>query len=112
MNLGHTFGHAVELLSNYQISHGQAVAFGLVKALELSDFSDLANVKQLLGFFGLETDWPKGITGAKVVKAMMTDKKVKGQKIILVLLPELGQPEIKENFSIDKIIKAIDENQS
>lgn len=110
LNLGHTFAHAVELLSEYRINHGQAVAYGLVKALELSDYPDLSGLKQLLSFFDLETTWPREMTGQKVIKAMMADKKKQQEKITLVLLPVLGQPEIIEDFPINKVIEVIDED--
>ncbi|MEP7294329.1 MAG: 3-dehydroquinate synthase, partial [Chloroflexota bacterium] len=61
LNLGHTFGHAVEQVSGYQWRHGQAVGFGLVAAVRLSqalgmlDAADADQVEAIVGRYGLPT---------------------------------------------------------
>jgi shikimate kinase / 3-dehydroquinate synthase len=86
LNLGHTFGHALEAASNYELPHGEAVALGLTAALRLS---------------GLEADLPLdpepvGVDRERAWAALQRDKKVRGGRIRLVLLEELGKPVVRE----------------
>jgi shikimate kinase / 3-dehydroquinate synthase len=86
LNLGHTFGHALEAASNYQLPHGQAVALGLKAALQLS---------------GLDVDHPLDVERVKVDReraweALQRDKKARDGKIRLVLLEGLGKPVVRQ----------------
>jgi shikimate kinase / 3-dehydroquinate synthase len=86
LNLGHTFGHALEAASDYELSHGEAVALGLRAALKLS---------------GLEVDHPLDPQPVRVDRerawsALQRDKKMRGGKIRLVLLEALGKPVVRE----------------
>jgi shikimate kinase / 3-dehydroquinate synthase len=86
LNLGHTFGHALEAASNYQLPHGQAVALGLKAALQLS---------------GLDVDHPLDVAPVKVDRerawaALQRDKKARDGKIRLVLLEGLGKPVVRQ----------------
>jgi shikimate kinase / 3-dehydroquinate synthase len=86
LNLGHTFGHALEAASGYQMPHGEAVALGLKAALRLS---------------GLEVDHPLDPRPVRVDRerawaALQRDKKMREGKIRLVLLEELGKPVVRE----------------
>jgi shikimate kinase/3-dehydroquinate synthase len=98
LNLGHTFGHALEAASDYELSHGEAVALGLRAALKLS---------------GLEIDHPLDPQPARVDRehawaALQRDKKVRGGKIRLVLLEALGKPVVRE-VEADEVRAALDE---
>ena len=86
LNLGHTFGHALEAASDYQLPHGEAVALGLKAALQLS---------------GLEVDHPLEVEPVRVDRerawdALQRDKKARDGKIRLVLLEGLGKPVVRE----------------
>ncbi|MFO0574455.1 MAG: 3-dehydroquinate synthase [Polyangia bacterium] len=70
LNLGHTFGHALEAAAGYAVRHGEAVAVGLVAALELSRRRGLCapervlEVRRLLGALGLPTAVSQLVAGA------------------------------------------------
>jgi 3-dehydroquinate synthase len=99
LNLGHTFGHAIELLSNYQIRHGEAVAIGMVQAAQFAleqKFckADLVErIRNLLIKLGLPTELPN-ISKDALWTAMKHDKKRKADKLSLVLPYGLGDVRI------------------
>jgi shikimate kinase / 3-dehydroquinate synthase len=86
LNLGHTFGHALEAASDYRISHGEAVALGLTAALRLSG----------LGMAEVLDVHPVRVDRERAWAALQRDKKVRGGKIRLVLLEERGSPVVRE----------------
>ena len=85
LNFGHTFGHSVESLSNFELLHGECVAIGMMSALKLSfekgyvTEKDLTSAKELLEFFKLPTK-AKGFEKDKIFKQMFSDKKTKDNK--------------------------------
>ncbi|MBA3533902.1 MAG: 3-dehydroquinate synthase [Ardenticatenales bacterium] len=108
LNLGHTFGHAIELLSGFALSHGEAVAIGLVLAARLSEALGIAEpgltarIKRVLRHVGLPTRWPTAPPAARIWHAMQSDKK-KGVKGIRFVLPRaLGDVLVTEPGEIEK----------
>jgi shikimate kinase / 3-dehydroquinate synthase len=98
LNLGHTFGHALEAASNYEVPHGEAVALGLKAALKLS---------------GIDIDHPLDPQPVRVDRgrawaALERDKKVRRGRIRLVLLEALGKPVVRE-VEPDEARAALDE---
>ncbi len=95
LNFGHTFGHAIEKLSGYQIAHGKAVAMGMVMAARISErigFSTESCVKPLtdaLTANGLESRCP-AFEPEAIAKAAAQDKKRSGDHITLVLMKSIG----------------------
>jgi len=95
LNLGHTFGHALELLSGYALHHGAGVSVGLVAAtrlsarMELCDPALVARVEEVLARHGLPTSY-RGHTPAQVWQAMATDKKRRGKRLRFVLPRAVG----------------------
>jgi len=95
LNLGHTFGHALELLSSYALPHGQGVSIGLAAAARLSvrmGLCDPALAQRIAGVLdrlGLPTTY-RDHTPAQVWQAMATDKKRRGKKLRFVLPRTLG----------------------
>ena len=85
LNLGHTFGHAIEACSNLTISHGSAVAMGMVLAtraavrLGLCPAEDLEALISLLRSLGLPTECP--YSAEELTSAALSDKKRSGAKI-------------------------------
>ena len=86
LNLGHTFGHAVESASGFRLLHGEAVAFGIACATDLASKeglltaraeSEMARVRALLGALGLPLTL-KGLSLPKVLAALGHDKKFEG----------------------------------
>jgi len=96
LNLGHTFGHAIETGIGYgHWLHGEAVAAGTVMAAELSrrlgwlTQSDVARVRDLLARAGLPVSGPK-LGADRYLDLMGHDKKVIAGKLRLVLLQQIG----------------------
>lgn len=96
LNLGHTFGHAIEKCSNYSVSHGQAVAVGMIMAARAAGCS--AEVIDRLGRCiannGLKTrcEYPPQALAA----AALSDKKRAGDQITLVLPEKIGSCYLKK----------------
>ncbi|WP_139489166.1 3-dehydroquinate synthase [Brevibacillus dissolubilis] len=108
LNLGHTFGHAFEALSDYsRLNHGEAISIGMVLAAELSERIELApqgtrtRTEELLQAFRLPTAWPAHCDPHEVLEVMRRDKKGVGGKLVLVLPSRIGQAQI---------VKEIDES--
>jgi 3-dehydroquinate synthase len=96
LNLGHTFGHAIENAAGYgEWLHGEAVAMGMLVAADMSrrlgflDGHDVERVRDLLQQAGLPTVAP-AIGAVRAHGLMGMDKKVLGGRIRLVLLRRLG----------------------
>lgn len=105
LNLGHTYGHAIETEMGYgQWLHGEAVAAGMVMACELSealgwlgaDVTDRA--RQLLKKARLPVAPPSGMRSDAFEKHMKVDKKVLDGRIRLVLLNGLGRATVTSDF--------------
>jgi 3-dehydroquinate synthase len=112
LNFGHTFGHAIETVSNFSYSHGQAVALGMMAAAYTSQklgMIDEAAREQIsatiegagLPIHGLELD------PARVVESMQFDKKVKAGKIRLILLKKIGEPVIRDDAPAELPTEAV-----
>ena len=95
LNLGHTFGHAVEKCSGYTISHGRAVSIGMAligraaAAKGLLPEEALQRLLALLRRTGLptETDLPRGA----ILDAVLSDKKISGGMLHLVVPTAIGR---------------------
>ena len=91
LNLGHTFAHPIEKISNYKITHGEAVAIGLKYAFELSlklgliSLEDSQRATALIKKFNLGQKLDKKYTADKMFDLMKSDKKVENSKINFVL---------------------------
>jgi len=114
LNLGHTFGHAIETTMGYgNWLHGEAVAAGMVMAIDLSirEGSIDEQVRQrgvaLLKQAGLPVQPPPEITVAQFLDAMSIDKKNVDGKIKLVLLRALGEAYITDNYNHDKLLQTL-----
>jgi 3-dehydroquinate synthase len=114
LNYGHTFGHAVELLSDFSIAHGSAVAIGMSVAAELAVMTgkiskDLAERQNnLLTKLGLPTKVPKTFDSKKIHDAMLHDKKTVGSKIKLILPDSEGSVEITAGVESKLILEAVE----
>ena len=97
LNLGHTFGHAIEAHLGYgDWLHGEAVGAGMVMAAEVSrqlgalDASDVARVASLCASAGLPTKPPAGMTPSDFMTHMAVDKKNVDGQMRFILLRALG----------------------
>jgi 3-dehydroquinate synthetase len=101
LNLGHTFAHALEAAAGYEgVSHGQAVALGLLAALRLSG-RDIRQVEEIL------RPKPVRVDRERAWEAMQRDKKNVGGELRLVLLGEDG-PEWDVAVSSDDVRRELD----
>ena len=103
LNLGHTFGHAIENAMGYGAwLHGEAVAAGTVLAAELSqrmhliNSSDVQRVRRLYARAGLPSMAPN-LGTAEYLRLMGLDKKVEGGKIRFVLLERIGKAVVRSD---------------
>ena len=98
LNFGHTLGHAIESESGYSISHGEAVAIGMIGAARVSEKMKYLNtaestrIENLLESIGLPTRVPAGIQPEGVLNKIKMDKKKEGDKIPFVLIKKIGVP--------------------
>ncbi len=96
LNLGHTIGHALESLSNYTLSHGRAVAAGIVLEARLSHSMGLLSYDDLKI---IETHFPPlevAFDPLQIIQKLAMDKKTRGGIPYFVLLEKIGVPYVKE----------------
>jgi 3-dehydroquinate synthase len=113
LNFGHTFGHAIESLTEYsRFIHGEAVSMGMVFAAELSLSMEKCSedvpkrLNALLKNFGLPVDMPK-LNSSAVLESLYHDKKTMDQKIKFILVNEIGSIEIVDQVSEAEILKVL-----
>ena len=114
LNLGHTFGHAIETHLGYgNWLHGEAVSAGCMMAAALSEKlgdltpHDVARLEKLLTRANLPTVSPDGMTAQDYLPLMMRDKKVLNGKLRLVLLKALGRAYVATDVPQEQVIEAI-----
>lgn len=105
LNLGHTFGHAIETGMGYGVwLHGEGVAAGMVLASELSahlgwiDGDAVIRIKKLIASAKLPVNPPKEMNAQQFIDLMAVDKKVIDGQLRLVLMKSLGQSVIAEGI--------------
>ena len=114
LNLGHTFGHAIETHLGYgNWLHGEAVSTGMMMAASLSEqlgdisVADVSRLEKLLARANLPTLSPDSMQPEDYLPHMMRDKKVLAGKFRLVLLKSLGQAYIATDTDKDLVLNAI-----
>ena len=114
LNLGHTFGHAIETHLGYgNWLHGEAVSTGMMMAAALSEqlgdisVADVSRLEKLLARANLPTLSPDSMQPEDYLPHMMRDKKVLAGKLRLVLLKSLGQAYIVTDTDKDLVLNAI-----
>ncbi|MGD0664984.1 MAG: 3-dehydroquinate synthase [Rhabdochlamydiaceae bacterium] len=96
LNFGHTIGHALESLSGYSLSHGRAVAAGIVLESRLSHAMGLLPADDLAI---IESHFPPVeiyFEPSEIIKKLTVDKKTRGGTPHFVLLEKIGEPHVKE----------------
>ncbi|MDD4901551.1 MAG: 3-dehydroquinate synthase [Patescibacteria group bacterium] len=111
LNYGHTIGHAIETIENYKISHGEAVALGMVFEGKISNLlgllsdADLSSQNELIHSAGLPTVYKGNIN--KLVEIMEYDKKAQSGSPRFVLPIKIGTVKQKEGqfaFAVEENI--------
>jgi 3-dehydroquinate synthase len=116
LNLGHTFGHAIEAEQGYgNWLHGEAVAVGMILAaktaaiLGLIDGVQVEKIISLIKQFDLPLDSPANMTYANYAEHMLLDKKVLNGKLRLVLPTSIGSSELFDNVSETVLRRVIEQ---
>jgi len=106
LNLGHTFGHAIETGMGYGVwLHGEAVGAGMCMAARMSQelgwlsHQDLRRVEGVIARAGLPTAPPKEVTPQRFLELMAVDKKVLDGRLRLVLLQGIGNALVTGEFA-------------
>ena len=101
LNLGHTFGHAIEWWQRGKYTHGEAVAIGMVQAARISEKLGIAEEPGLadriaadLKACGLPTELPCPVE--ELLSAILKDKKAEGGRINFVLPVKIGKVVVKK----------------
>ncbi len=119
LNLGHTFGHAIENAVGYGVwLHGEAVAAGICLAAHFSASSghlataEVNRITQLLQRAGLPTQAPQEIGADQFLDLMSRDKKVRDQVLTLVLLRGIGQAFLTSDYDRDALRQMLTDRPS
>lgn len=114
LNFGHTLGHAIEKLMEFQLMHGQCVALGCAAASYLSSRrGELAaekavEIRKMLHQFGLPSrlgSW--GLDPQAIVAATKNDKKMESGKIKFVLLHQIGNAYVDRTVTDEEMMDAV-----
>ncbi|HTO04228.1 MAG TPA: 3-dehydroquinate synthase [Opitutus sp.] len=107
LNLGHTFGHAIENVAGYGVYlHGEAIAIGLCAAARLSQKlggigpAEVARVDALVAAHGLPTRLREPLTIEALFTAMSRDKKVRSGSLRFVILKKLGEAVTRDDVPL------------
>jgi 3-dehydroquinate synthase len=116
LNLGHTFGHAIETGMGYgNWLHGEAVAAGMVMAADLSarhgwlSAADVTRIRALLTKARLPTDPPDEISRERFLELMAVDKKAMDDGLRLVLLDAIGKAKITADYDTERLNETLDQ---
>jgi 3-dehydroquinate synthase len=115
LNLGHTFGHAIETGMGYgEWLHGEAIATGMLLAAELSErmgwmpAEETGRIRRLLVTSGLPIDPPRELDGKRFMELMAVDKKVIDGKMRLILMKGIGRSVITDEADAAAIIATVE----
>jgi len=114
LNFGHTFGHALETMNNYnkKLTHGEAISIGMAFAAKISykinniteyEYNKIVNHLKKIGL----PHHDKRINSNKMYKLIQSDKKNTGGKINLVLLKKIGQAYFERGLNKKRIKKLL-----
>lgn len=112
LNFGHTIGHAVEKLKNFQMMHGECVALGSVAAAYLScrrgllSEADVEKIRQGFAAFSLPLQ-TEGMDTEAVIRTTKSDKKMEAGSIKFILLRQIGDAVIDRSVTEEEMRTAI-----
>ena len=115
LNLGHTFGHAIETAQGYgKWLHGEAVAVGMLMAIELSarrgwiEPAEVVAFRELLRVINLPVAPPADMTPGQYLDLMGRDKKVIDGRLRLVLLRGMGEACIVDDATEEELVSLLE----
>jgi 3-dehydroquinate synthase len=113
LNYGHTIGHAIERLTDYQLRHGEAVALGIVAenaiavGRGLMSAADAARVRELFTALGLPVMLAEPLDPEAVIDRCRLDKKNRGGEINCVVVRQWGATERLDDVTAEEIRTAL-----
>ncbi|HVF25020.1 MAG TPA: 3-dehydroquinate synthase [Anaerolineales bacterium] len=111
LNLGHTVGHAVELVSKFELRHGEAVAVGMVVEAKYAEKIGLSNkglskeIEDVLCDLRLPVDLPKELPREEIIRAMRKDKKKNVNAVRFALPVEIGKVELVDVMDLEEVLE-------
>jgi len=113
LNLGHTFGHAIETVSRFSYSHGQAIALGAIAASRLAAslrMLDQTSVDRIVSIFAAASLPTSGLTldPDAIIDTMAFDKKMRAGRIRFVLPTSIGSVTIRDDVPNDLVRHALE----
>lgn len=111
LNLGHTVGHAVELVSKFQLRHGEAVAIGMVTEAKLAERLKVATkglsdmIAGVLSALGLPVHIPHNLPREEIISTMRVDKKKNAKAIRFALPAEIGRVELVDLTDLESVLE-------
>lgn len=109
LNAGHTIGHAIELASNFRLSHGEAVSIGLVVETRMAEEMGVAEtglsdtISRVLSGMDLPVDFPADLNRETVEKIIFRDKKRAGSGVKFALPVKIGQANYGICLTLDEL---------
>jgi 3-dehydroquinate synthase len=107
LNFGHTFGHALETITNYRTyQHGEAVAWGMMTAallgheLRITRADEVSRIVSLIRRLSPLPPWPN-VPPKKLIALMHSDKKARAGKLRFVLTPSIGKAQSHDDVPVD-----------
>lgn len=113
LNLGHTIGHAVELVSGFRLRHGEAVSIGIVAEAKLAERLTVAGnglsaaIGETLSRLGLPTQIPRNLPHEELIRAMRLDKKKSNGVVHFALPVEIGKVELIDVADLEMVLEEI-----
>jgi 3-dehydroquinate synthase len=111
LNLGHTVGHALELVSNFELRHGEAIAIGMAAEAKyaarigLAGFGLVDAVEESLLALGLPIHIPNELSRDEIIRAIQFDKKKNAKAIRFALPVEIGKVELVDVTDLEKVLE-------
>ncbi len=111
LNLGHTVGHAVELVSKFELRHGEAIAIGTAAEARyaarvgLTSQSTVEAIESTLLKLGLPIHIPEEMPREKIIQAMRVDKKKNAKAIRFALPVEIGKVELVNVDDLESVLE-------
>jgi len=111
LNLGHTVGHAVELVSKFELRHGEAISIGMAAEARYAARVGLASsgvveaIESTLSSLGLPIQIPAGMPREEIIRAMRVDKKKNAKSIRFALPLEIGKVELVDVSDLEDVLK-------
>lgn len=111
LNFGHTIGHAIEKLKNFELFHGECVALGMIAAAHISwkreyiTTEEFFELRDMLVGFRLPAS-VDGLDAKDILETTKSDKKMDSGKIKFVLLKDIGNAYIDKTVTDEEIIEA------